>query len=392
MPRDMGLHLAIDASNIRQGGGVTHLAQFLHAAEPQAFGFDRVSVWTGAATQASLPDRRWLLRCTGAWMEAPLPRRAAHQQWLLGKEIERAGCDLLFSPGGTLPGRCRLPAVTMSQNMLPFEPNEAARFGSLSQARLKMRLLRTAQASSFRRSAGVIFLTEYARNAVQHAIGAALAATALIPHGIEPRFFSEPRPARTLAELSPERPLRLLYVSIVMPYKHQHAVARAAAQLRAQGLPLEVRFVGESSGLYGRDFRRLLDELDPGEHFLKWQGSAPFRDLHRLYQEADMFVFASSCENLPNILVEAMAAGLPIASSCRGPMPEVLGQAGLFFDPDRIDSIAGTLRALAEDSAQRQQLAVLAYRRAQAFSWKRCADETLSFLQEVARTRAQHHV
>lgn len=383
----MHMHLAIDATNIRQGGGVTHLSQLLQAADPVAAGFGRVTVWTCASTAATLPVRSWLDVRSAPWMEAAMPRRMVGQQLQLPRDLIDAGCDVLFSPGGTLPSRCPVPAVTMSQNMLPFEPLEAARFGRWSLMRLKMRLLRYTQGRSFRRADGMIFLTRYAEMAVSKALGGLSKPSALIPHGIEARFLQPPRSQRQLAACSVEHPFRMLYVSILMPYKHQLRVAYAASRLRAEGLPIEMRFIGAPWGSYGREFKSLLDSLDPKREFLLWSGAEPFDALHDFYRNADVFVFASSCENLPNILIEAMAAGLPIASSDRGPMPEVLGEAGVYFDPEAPTSIIDALRKIALDASSRKNLAELAWRKAQGYSWERCANDTFAFIAKVAQQR-----
>jgi glycosyltransferase involved in cell wall biosynthesis len=379
------LHLGIDATNIRQGGGVTHISRLLHAGDPVAAGFDRVTVWACKATAALLPDRPWLAKRSVLWMDAALPRRMFGMQLQLPKDLRATDCDVLFSPGGTLPAWCPVPTVTMSQNMLPFESLESARFGRLSPMCLKMRLLRYSQGHSFRRADGIIFLTQYAETEVSAALGGISCCTALIPHGIEPRFLNPPRPQRQLSTCSVKNPFRVLYVSILMPYKHQIEVAYAASQLRANGIPIEMKFIGASWGDYGRQFRILLDRLDPNREFLLWSGSEPFKALHGFYRDADAFVFASSCENLPNILIEAMAAGLPIASSNRGPMPEVLGDAGVYFDPDVPDSIVEALRKLAVDAPMRASLAEHAWRKAQGYSWERCASDTFKFIAQVAR-------
>ena len=55
----MGLTLGIDASNIRAGGGVTHLAELLRAAVPAEHGFDEVIVWSNEGTLAKLDERPW---------------------------------------------------------------------------------------------------------------------------------------------------------------------------------------------------------------------------------------------------------------------------------------------------------------------------------------------
>ena len=143
------MHLAIDASNIRQGGGITHLSQLLCVADPHNAGISQVTIWASCGTLARLPSKPWLKKISPAWTEAGLLKRILGQQILLRREMSRSGCNALFSPGGTLPFLLKIPAVTMSQNMLPFEPLEAIRFGRWSWMRLKMWLFKRAPGLSF---------------------------------------------------------------------------------------------------------------------------------------------------------------------------------------------------------------------------------------------------
>lgn len=382
-----GIHLGIDASNIRLGGGITHLSQLLKAGDPIAEGISRVTVWTGQTAASALPERPWLVKLSAPWVDAALPRRLFGQQFQLPHALKGVGCDVLFSPGGTLPVWSPVPAVTMSQNMLPFEPLEAMRFGRWSLMRLKMWLLQLSQSRSFRRADGLIFLTQYAQAKVSKSLGGLSCPKALIPHGVEQRFLQPPRPQRLIAECSVDNPFRILYVSILMPYKHQIAVAQATYMLRMRGLPIETQFIGAPWGAYGSQFEALINELDPTHQFLRWSGAMSFEALHSFYQSADAFVFASSCENLPNILIEAMAAGLPIACAKCGPMPEVLGDAGAYFDPDDVQSIADALLRLAEDDDLRMCLAQSAWRKAQRYSWGLCANDTFKFIAQITRQK-----
>ena len=110
---------------------------------------------------------------------------------------------------------------------------------------------------------------------------------------------------------------------------------------------------------------------------------------YRLNLKTGLIVFASSYENMPNILLEGMAAGLPIACSSLGPMPEVLGDAGVYFHPEDPDDIARALNELIDSPDLRAQLARAAFDRAQKYSWKRCANETFDFLAEIAHMQIE---
>ncbi len=116
-----------------------------------------------------------------------------------------------------------------------------------------------------------------------------------------------------------------------------------------------------------------------------YHGVIPYAELPQWYHRADGFVFASSCESFSITLLEAMAAGLPIACSNRGPMPELLGDAGIYFDPEQPESIVAALARLIQDTSWREQHAQMAYTRSQDYSWERCARETLDFIVQTAR-------
>ena len=178
-------------------------------------------------------------------------------------------------------------------------------------------------------------------------------------------------------------PFRLLYVSILAVYKHQWHVVVAVAALRKKGFPVAIDFVGSFSPQAMCMFKDTVQRVDPEGSFINYKEFIPYNELPEVYQKADAFVFASSCENMPNILLEAMAAGLPIACSNRGPMPEVLGNAGVYFDPESPDQIADVLTMLLKDHSLRVRLAQEAYDRVGKYSWERCARETFSFLADV---------
>jgi glycosyltransferase involved in cell wall biosynthesis len=370
--------LGIDASNIRGGGGITHLTELLRAAEPALLGFTRVIVWSGRATLQQIADRPWLSKVHEPLLDRALPYRSFWQRFRLSSLARQARCDVLLVPGGTYAGNFR-PAVTMSRNLLPFEWRELRRFG-WSWMALKCALLRVTQSRTFRCADGLVFLTQYARDVVMRVIARTDGQTVIIPHGIDARFFREPRAQVSIDHYSATRPLRILYVSVVDVYKHQWHVAEAVARLRASGLPVALTLIGPAYAPALRRLRRTLDRVDRSGEFIRYLGPVSHAALDEHYANADLCVFASSCENMPNILLEGMASGLPIACSRRGPMPEVLGDAGVYFDPEQPAEIAGALRELIDAPELRARLAQAAHARARAYSWRACAHETLRFL------------
>lgn len=378
--------LGIDASNIRGGGGVTHLAELLRAAEPKRHGFEQVVVWAPRTTLERLIERAWLIKRDDRLLERGWLCRLWWQRNRLGKLLRGASCTLLFVPGGSFVTNFR-PIVTMSRNLLPFQWAELRRY-PVGLVLLRLLLLRWIQSCSFRRADAVVFLTRFAKETVLGLTGNLKGRTTIIPHGVHERFYQRPRAQRPLADYHSEQPFRLLYVSIVNVYKHQWHVAEAVATLRKEGVPVTLDLVGPAYSPALRRLEGVLRRIDPAKNIIRYHGEIPYTDLHHKYNKADLGIFASSCENMPNILLETMGAGLPIACSNRGPMPEVLGNAGVYFDPEDPDDIASALRKLIDSPDLRARLAKSSFERAQAFSWRRCASETFGFLTKVARTHS----
>lgn len=378
-----GLTVGIDASNLRRGGGVTHIVEILRAVNPSLYGISTVVVFGGSETLAVIEDRPWLIKRCPAELDCGLITRLFWQRFKLAQLARNEGCDVLFVPGGSFSSKFR-PIVTMSRNLLPFETQEMKRYG-FSLMGLKLRLLRLSQTNSLRCANGVIFLTEYAKNKVSQVTGELKGLVNQIPHGLDARFLNPPKPQRAIQTYDESNPYQLLYVSIVDQYKHQWRVVEAVATLRKKGFPLTLNLVGPAYPPALKKLQQSMMACDPNGEWVHYHGSVNYKELHHIYARADLGIFASSCENMPNILLETMAAGLPIAASCMGPTPEVLGDAGIYFDPTKSHEIAAAIETLIISPELRLQKAQESYLRVQKFSWQKCADETFKFLVIIAK-------
>jgi len=190
------LIVGIDATNIRGGGGVTHIIELLSAADPVVHGISKVIIWGGSHTLGKLPQRPWLKKVNPPALNKGLLARSFWQRFLLSSAARAELCDVLFVPGGSFNGTFK-PIIAMSQNLLPFELSELDRYG-LSLMALKLKILRYTQSQSFKCADGMIFLTNYAERAVLNVTGPLTEMTVTIPHGISPRFMMEPKLQRPI--------------------------------------------------------------------------------------------------------------------------------------------------------------------------------------------------
>src|SRR5215212_4962979 len=163
------MRIGIDASNLRIGGGITHIAELLAHARPQAHGIDRITVWGSRETLAALPDADWLELVHVPALDRSLMHRVFWRRRRLTVLAKAAECDLLFVPGGGYEGSFHRQ-VTMCRNMMPFVWREMARYG-FSYFFFRSAFLRFLLPRSFRRADAVIYLTAYARERIGRIVG-----------------------------------------------------------------------------------------------------------------------------------------------------------------------------------------------------------------------------
>jgi glycosyltransferase involved in cell wall biosynthesis len=376
--------IIIDATNIRGGGGVTHLVELLKETDPSSFGITKIYVCATLYTLGKIEDMPWLVKYNNKFFEIGTIARFFWQLFYLNSFLKKNKCDLLFIPGGTYLGNWK-PFVTMSQNLLPFEWNELKRYG-LSQMLIKMLFLRFTQSSTFNKASGIIYLTKYAQEVVNKYIDNN-SNFVIVGHGINKRFENIPKFQYPLSNFTQTNPFKILYISSIDVYKHQNYVIEAISFLHKEGFPVLLELVGSSSAKPLQKMNQLIEEIDPENMFVKYFGALPYESIEKMYKNADLFLCASSCETFGQIVTEAMSAGLPIACSNKSALPEVLGDCGVYFDPEDPKDIASKLKLLLFDPQLRTEIASKGFNRSKEFSWNKCANETFMFLSSIANMK-----
>ena len=373
--------VGIDASRNRSGGARAHLAGILDAGNPAAHCIREVHVWAFEALLDSLPEYPWLVKHAPKDLEGSLSRQLWWQATRLRQEVVKAGCDILFTTDASTLCRFK-PMVVLSQDVLSYEP-ETLKYFRHSMQLLRLLAILVVQNRAFRFADGVIFLTHHAAKVIQRSSGS-LSRVTYIPHGVSEEF----RLARQVHDwpCNGERPIRALYVSNAELYKHQWVVIQAIESLRKRGYNIVITLVGGGHGPAQRLVERQLAQSDPGGVFAHQLGFVDHKDLPAYMADADIFVFASSCEAFGITLLEAMSVGLPIACSNRSCLPELASDGAVFFDPEDAESIADATERIIKNENLRALIAQRARILSEQYSWARCADQTWAFITETFKT------
>lgn len=164
-----------------------------------------------------------------------------------------------------------------------------------------------------------------------------------------------------------------LYVGNAYPHKNLELIADMARRFP------EYRFV-----LVGREdyFYNRLKQLVSLEN-LRFTGFLSDAEISVLYRHGTAYVFPSLYEGFGLPPLEAMGYGLPVLSSDRGSLPEVLGDAALYFDPENPEQFASRLREVSAHSSVRESLRRKGYRRIRLFSWLSMAKKTMAVYRTI---------
>ena len=155
--------------------------------------------------------------------------------------------------------------------------------------------------------------------------------------------------------------------------------------MRSRGINITLQLVGGGKGRAQKLVNESIEKYDPDGLFVEVYDFMPHEMVPEYLSNSNIFVFASSCENMPVTLIEGMSSGLPVACSMRGPMPEVLEDGGIYFDPEDCDSIVDAVENIIYNKSVRLEISRRAKKLSSQYSWGRCSDETWKFIVSTYR-------
>lgn len=185
--------------------------------------------------------------------------------------------------------------------------------------------------------------------------------------------------------LDPQRPY-VLAVGNLQPRKNLIRLMNAIRGLAAGGLDISLVIAGPEH----YRAQEVLDAAREATERVKFTGYLTDRQLAACYSCAAVFAFPSLFEGFGIPALEAMAQGVPVVCSRSPALPEVCGDAALYFDPFDVDSIADALIRAITDSHLRDDLIRKGRVRAAQFSWQESAQKTLAVYEQAARPTSLH--
>lgn len=333
------------------------------------------------------PRVRWHL--TRAFWNRPPPSLLWHTAWW-DFAARRAGADVLYLPAGNrrLAPFARLPSVAVVHDLSWLHMH--GKYDPLRDLYLR-RLLPW----MIRRSTRIVAISRSTEDDLVQLAGCPPDRITRIANGFDATAFHPRDPAASREELQrdglelPER--FLLYVSrLEHPGKNHVTLLAAYRRLldRRPDLPEHLVFAGGRwNGAEAID--ATIRDLNLGDR-VRSLGFVADKHLPLLYATATALVFPSLFEGFGLPVIEAQACGLAVAGADCSSIPEVLGGAGLLFDPRDPEAIADAISVLVEQPDRRAELARRGIENARKYTWEATAAATARLLREVIDARRAH--
>ena len=172
----------------------------------------------------------------------------------------------------------------------------------------------------------------------------------------------------------------LLFVGTIEPRKNLKGLVEAFSEISKKKPDLGLIICGKLGWLTG-DILNAMSR-HPNILYLKYVSD---EDLVELYNLAELFIYPSFYEGFGFPPLEAMACGTPVITGRTSSLPEVLGEAAWFIDPQDPRQIAQAIEKLLNDRALCQNMIEKGFKQARAFTWKKTAEATWKLYQEMIK-------
>lgn len=297
------------------------------------------------------------------------PLRYSYEQFILPHRAGQANVDMLHCPGYTVPLLANVPTVVTIHDVNYQTIPET--FSRISRFVWKQLVPRSAESA-----AAVITVSEFTQSEIKRHIGIPHSKINIIPNAPSPTLPSSP-PSIDDIDIQIDPPY-LLYVSSTHPHKNHVALVRALPDLPKD---FSLVFVGPKRDA-NKDLHSLVETMDLAER-VTIPGFVSDTTLAALYANAHIYVHPSLYEGFGIPVLEAMRYGTPVACSDVASLPEICGDAALYFDPDSPADIAEVCQKIINSEGLQDMLTERGKKRVAEYTWTKTAERTLEVCRSV---------
>ena len=353
--------VGIDAITIKSDGGVEHLTQILNKLSNHN-DIEKIFVWSNYENLKKI-DNKKIIKLTNKFINFSNITNFFWRLFAFGYELRKKNCDILLCCSGYFISYSNCKKVLIFQNILPFIQND-----------LKNKILKILYKFSLNKANGVIFLSKNSESIITKNIKKNIISK-VIYHGVDEKYFNTENQNKKLFKDK----IKLIYVSTICHYKNQINLIKALFILIKKGYNIELDLVGNINLDFKKEFYTILNTLSLNEK-VKLVGQLQKDELVKILKKDHIKIFPSKFETFGISLLESMASSKLILSSNTSAMPEILDDAGLYFDPYVPESIADCIENTIKNNTNHMALKTKAYNKAKNYSWEKCSKETFSFI------------
>ena len=295
------------------------------------------------------------------------------KQWVVGEQVllpraaHKAGCGVVHSLAATAPVYGPFKRVTTIHDLM-YKMVPDAHAGMLGHG------MAVVVAASARRSHRIIASSQSTANDLTSELHVSPDKIDVVLLGVSPAPRAGPNEPDIRARFDLGSAPVILSVSAIRPSKNLARLIEAHAGLPD---PRPTLVLPGYSTPYEAELRDVVDRFGTGP-YVRFLGWVTAEDLEGLYRLATVFVFPSLYEGFGLPPLEAMARGVPVVTSDRGALKEVVGDATVIVDAESVTSIRDGLARVMADEMLRKRLRESGHKRAAQFTWDRTASETVA--------------
>jgi len=317
----------------------------------------------------------------------PLLGMIWREQVGLARQVARDRVNLLHSPSLTAPIMPACPSVVTIHDMIWYFPEKFSQGKPVSGKRQLIEwYYRYIPKLSAERATAIITVSYAARQSILEHLRVTAAQVFVTPEAASPFYgvIDDPATIESIRRKYGLPPNYVLAMGSADPRKNLSTLVRAYA-----ALPLALRERHHLAIVWTHQFladtlAHEIDRLGITSQVIFMQNVSN-QDLKLLYNGAVLFVFPSLYEGFGLPPLEAMACGAPVVAANNSSIPEIVGTAVPQFDALDAPAITQAIHSVLADESYRDRLRRYGLERAQTFSWRRCAQETLQVYQRVAQ-------